>query len=65
MAEMSGGREAIEKFPAPSRGRRWTGRRARGEAAELAASASDRAPFLTGAVIRIDGGLTATTVTAL
>ena len=62
ITELSGGREAIEKFPHLVKGAPM--RRAGGpeEVAELACFlASDRAPFLTGAVIPIDGGLTATT----
>jgi NAD(P)-dependent dehydrogenase (short-subunit alcohol dehydrogenase family) len=62
VTEFSGGREAIEKFPhlvdGPPMKRGGEPR----EVAERACFlASDRSPFLTGAVIPIDGGLTAGT----
>jgi NAD(P)-dependent dehydrogenase (short-subunit alcohol dehydrogenase family) len=62
VTEMSGGREAIEKVPELVKG---TPMRRAGEPEEVAELAcflaSDRAPFISGAVIPIDGGLTATT----
>lgn len=62
VTEMSGGREAIEKFPALVEGAPMGRAGEPEEVAELACFlASDRSPFLTGAVIPIDGGLTATT----
>ncbi|MBL8775003.1 MAG: SDR family oxidoreductase [Acidimicrobiales bacterium] len=62
ITEMSGGREAIEKFPALVEGAPMGRAGEPEEVAELACFlASDRSPFLTGAVIPIDGGLTATT----
>jgi NAD(P)-dependent dehydrogenase (short-subunit alcohol dehydrogenase family) len=62
VTELSGGREAIEKFPHLVKGAPMHRAGEPEEVAELACFlASDRAPFLTGAVIPIDGGLTATT----
>jgi NAD(P)-dependent dehydrogenase (short-subunit alcohol dehydrogenase family) len=62
VTELSGGREAIEKFPGLVKGAPMRRAGEPEEVAELACFlASDRAPFLTGAVIPIDGGLTATT----
>jgi NAD(P)-dependent dehydrogenase (short-subunit alcohol dehydrogenase family) len=62
ITEMAGGREAIEKFPTLVEGAPMRRAGEPEEAAELACFlASDRAPFITGAVIPIDGGLTATT----
>jgi NAD(P)-dependent dehydrogenase (short-subunit alcohol dehydrogenase family) len=62
ITEMSGGREAIEKFPHLVEGAPMRRAGEPEEVAELACFlASNRAPFLTGAVIPIDGGLTATT----
>ena len=62
ITELSGGREAIEKFPQLVKGAPMRRAGEPEEVAELACFlASDRAPFLTGAVIPIDGGLTATT----
>lgn len=62
ITELSGGREAIEKFPHLVQGAPMKRAGEPEEVAELACFlASDRAPFLTGAVIPIDGGLTATT----
>jgi len=61
VTELSGGREAIEKFPQLVRGAPMKRAGEPEEVAELACFlASDRAPFLTGAVIPIDGGLTCT-----
>jgi NAD(P)-dependent dehydrogenase (short-subunit alcohol dehydrogenase family) len=60
VTELSGGREAIEKFPQLVKGAPMRRAGEPEEVAELACFlASDRAPFLTGAVIPIDGGLTA------
>ena len=62
ITELSGGREAIEKFPQLIEGAPMHRAGEPEEVAELACFlASDRAPFITGAVIPIDGGLTATT----
>jgi NAD(P)-dependent dehydrogenase (short-subunit alcohol dehydrogenase family) len=62
VTELSGGREAIEKFPQLVEGAPMGRAGEPEEVAELACFlASDRSPFLTGAVIPIDGGLTATT----
>lgn len=62
ITEMSGGRAAIEAFPQLVEGAPMKRAGEPEEVAELASFlASDRAPFLTGAVIPIDGGLTATT----
>jgi NAD(P)-dependent dehydrogenase (short-subunit alcohol dehydrogenase family) len=61
ITELSGGREAIEKFPQLVQGAPMNRAGEPEEVAELACFlASDRSPFLTGAVIPIDGGLTAT-----
>lgn len=62
VTELSGGRAAIEKFPHLVMGAPMQRAGEPEEVAELACFlVSDRAPFLTGAVIPIDGGLTATT----
>jgi NAD(P)-dependent dehydrogenase (short-subunit alcohol dehydrogenase family) len=62
VTEMSGGREAIEKFPHLVKGAPMERAGEPEEVAELACFlASDRAPFINGATIPIDGGLTATT----
>lgn len=61
ITELSGGREAIEKFPQLIEGAPMHRAGEPEEVGELACFlASDRAPFITGAVIPIDGGLTAT-----
>jgi len=61
ITEMSGGRAAIENHPELVQGAPMKRAGEPEEVAELACFlASDRAPFLTGAVIPIDGGLTAT-----
>ncbi len=62
VTELSGGREAIEKFPQLVKGAPMRRAGEPEEVAELASFlASDRAPFQTGAVLPIDGGLTSTT----
>jgi NAD(P)-dependent dehydrogenase (short-subunit alcohol dehydrogenase family) len=62
ITEMSGGRAAIENHPHLVEGAPMRRAGEPEEVAELASClASDRSPFLTGAVIPIDGGLTATT----
>src|SRR3954451_15446311 len=62
VTEMAGGREAIEKFPGLVKGAPMGRAGEPEEVAELASFlASDRAPFISGAVIPIDGGLTALT----
>ena len=62
VTELSGGREAIEKYPQLVQGAPMGRAGEPEEVAELACFlASDRAPFITGAVLAIDGGLTATT----
>ena len=59
VTELSGGRAAIEKFPQLVQGAPMKRAGEPEEVAELACFlASDRAPFLTGAAIPIDGGLT-------
>jgi NAD(P)-dependent dehydrogenase (short-subunit alcohol dehydrogenase family) len=59
VTELSGGRAAIEKFPQLVEGAPMKRAGEPEEVAELACFlASDRAPFLTGAAIPIDGGLT-------
>jgi NAD(P)-dependent dehydrogenase (short-subunit alcohol dehydrogenase family) len=61
VTELSGGREAIEKFPQLVQGAPMKRAGEPEEVAELACFiASDRAPFITGAVLAIDGGLTCT-----
>jgi len=61
VTELSGGRAAIEKFPQLVKGAPMERAGEPEEVAELACFlASDRAPFLTGAVIPIDGGAMAT-----
>ena len=58
--EMSGGKGAAERFPAMVKGTALQRGGQPEEVAELASFlASDRATFLTGAVIPIDGGMTA------
>ncbi len=62
VTELSGGRAAIEKFPQLVEGAPMKRAGEPEEVAELACFlVSDRAPFLTGAIIPIDGGLTCTT----
>ena len=62
ITEMSGGRDAIERFPKLVEGAPMRRAGEPEEVAELACFlASDRAGFLTGAAIPIDGGLTALT----
>lgn len=59
---MSGGRSALETVPHLVKGAPLRRAGEPEESAELASFlASDRAPFITGAVIPIDGGLTAST----
>lgn len=59
--EMSGGKGAADRFPAPVKGSALRRGGQPEEVAELASFlASDRAPFITGAVIAIDGGSTCT-----
>jgi NAD(P)-dependent dehydrogenase (short-subunit alcohol dehydrogenase family) len=61
VTELSGGRAAIEKFPKLVEAAPMRRAGEPEEVAELACFlASDRAPFLTGAVIPIDGGVTCT-----
>src|SRR4051812_2087865 len=62
VTELAGGREAIEKFPALVQGAPMGRAAEPEEIAEVASFlASDRASFVSGAVIPIDGGLTALT----
>jgi NAD(P)-dependent dehydrogenase (short-subunit alcohol dehydrogenase family) len=61
ITELSGGRDAIAKFPALVEGAPMGRAAEPEEIAEVACFlASDRASFVTGAVIPIDGGMTAT-----
>src|SRR5207248_7857485 len=60
ITELSGGREAIEKFPQLVQGAPMGRAAEPEEIAEVACFlASDRASFVSGAVIPIDGGITA------
>jgi NAD(P)-dependent dehydrogenase (short-subunit alcohol dehydrogenase family) len=62
VTEMIGGRESVERFPGLVQGSPMRRAGEPEEVAELACFlASDRAPFINGAIIPIDGGLTATT----
>lgn len=62
ITEMSGGRAALESVPHLVKGAPLRRAGEPEEVAELACFlASDRAPFITGAVLAIDGGLTAST----